>query len=298
MIELKSISMRYKNNDFNSLNNINININKGKITALIGPNGAGKTTLIKIISGILKPTNYSNINIFGTNPYVNKKEKNKIGLILNSNQLYEDLTAFENLMFYMKLNKVKKSKEEIQKALANVGLNGKENILVKNFSTGMKQKLSIAKVLLIDCELLILDEPTSGMDPVSKSEIYQLLKQVNNEYHTSIIISSHVMNEVEKISDDVIFLNRGEIAYQGSLLILKSEFANKVSEIYCNNENSNLLFKYIKENNFKFFHQNVLDNHKFVIFSEIDFVEQTFDRITIRSTELEDIFFYYVLGAK
>jgi len=297
MTSLKNINMQYRGNDFYSLKDVSFEVTEGQIISLIGPNGAGKTTLIKIMSGLLMPTHYDKIDICGSNPYSKKSVKNNIGLILNSNQLYEDLTVKENILYYLVLNKIRKTKEEISVMLKSVGLEKKENILVKELSTGMKQKLNIAKVLLADMQLLILDEPTSGMDPISKSDIYQLLNKIKDEYNTTIIISSHAMNDVEKICDSVIFINEGKIVYNGDLELLTKKFNNEVTEIYCDDNVLNMIKDEFEESGEKYYVSANSNFNKVIVFKKMGNMNiKNYKSITFRPLELEDIFFFYVLG--
>lgn len=297
MINIKGLSHKYVGNDFFSLYNISLNINDGDIVGLIGTNGAGKTTLIKVISGLLVPSFAQMVLVDNYDQLIhNRKERPSIGLILNSNQLYDDLTVLENIKFYLLLNKKKGDKEKILKTLKQVGLNNKENLLVKNCSTGMKQKVNIAKMILSEAKTLILDEPTSGMDPISKQENLQLLRILNKKYGTTIIISSHIISDIEKICNKLIFINSGQIIYYGEINNLVQSFSEYVYELLLDGTNFCELQKELKNGKYKYYIDSI-DNFNHIIFFD-DVLESTniniYNKIIKRKTNIEDIFFYIV----
>ncbi len=297
MINIKGLSHKYVGNDFFSLYNISLNINDGDIVGLIGTNGAGKTTLIKVISGLLVPSFAQMVLVDNYDQLIhNRKERPSIGLILNSNQLYDDLTVLENIKFYLLLNKKKGDKEKILKTLKQVGLNNKENLLVKNCSTGMKQKVNIAKMILSEAKTLILDEPTSGMDPISKQENLQLLRILNEKYGTTIIISSHIISDIEKICNKLIFINSGQIIYYGEINNLVQSFSEYVYELLLDGTNFCELQKELKNGKYKYYIDSI-GNFNHIIFFD-DVLESTniniYNKIIKRKTNIEDIFFYIV----
>ncbi len=297
MIELENVSMKYKGNSYKSLDQVSFKIDKGDIVGLIGPNGAGKTTLVKIICGLIKPTSYKKVMVNSKSMvYDNRKNDVHIGLILNSNQLYDDLSALENIMFYTKLYKIKKSVNEIEKIMAEVGLQGKENMLVSSYSTGMKQKLNIAKVLIAEFPLLILDEPTSGMDPVSKMEIYQLLLSIKQRYQITIIIATHAMNEVEKLCNKVIVVNSGKVIYSGKLRTLKELYCNNIYDLYVNDDIYKEYLEEIEEKGYKYYSMKEKDHNRIVVLDEqFKIIRKNYiEQYTLRKLELEDIFIYLV----
>lgn len=297
MINIKGLSHKYVGNAFFSLYDISLNINNGDIVGLIGTNGAGKTTLIKVISGLLVPSFAQMVLVDNYDQLIhNRKERPSIGLILNSNQLYDDLTVLENIKFYLLLNKKKRDKEKILKTLKQVGLNNKENLLVKNCSTGMKQKVNIAKMILSEAKTLILDEPTSGMDPISKQENLQLLRILNEKYGTTIIISSHIISDIEKICNKLIFINSGQIIYYGEINNLVQSFSEYVYELLLDDTDFCKLQKELKNGKYKYYTDSI-DNFNHIIFFD-DVLENTniniYNKIKKRKTNIEDIFFYIV----
>lgn len=179
------------------LRNINLDILEGEIFGLLGPSGAGKTTLVKELSGLDTPTSGENIVLGQTMPKL--EVINRIGYMAQSDALYEDLSAKENLQFFSSLYGLKgmKLKERIQEVMKLVDLTEHVNKLVSDYSGGMKRRLSLAIALLHEPELLILDEPTVGIDPVLRKKIWDAFYQLN-EQGTTIIVTTHVMDEAEK----------------------------------------------------------------------------------------------------
>ncbi len=205
VLEAKEISKYYGKHLI--LDNISLRIPKGSIFGIVGPNGAGKTTLLKILSGITKPTK-GEVIIF--NERLSKNTLNKIGTLIESPNIYGNLTAEENLTIHALLMGIEKSK--IQKVLNTVGLNKTGKKIVSKFSLGMKQRLGIAIALLGNPEILILDEPTNGLDPIGIQEIRDLIFSFKQEGIT-VIITSHILGEIEKIIDSVAIINQGKIVH-------------------------------------------------------------------------------------
>ncbi|HMC87422.1 MAG TPA: ABC transporter ATP-binding protein [Chitinophagaceae bacterium] len=210
------------------LNNINLQVTQGSIYGFLGPNGAGKTTTLRLILGLLKKQQ-GVITIFGKNFQPNRVSiLKKIGSLIESPSLYGHLTAAENLKLLQKIYQC--PKERIDTVLNDVGLPGTSSKKVSQFSLGMKQRLSIAVSLLNNPSLLILDEPTNGLDPNGIIEIRELLKKLNEQTGTTIIISSHLLPEIEKLATHVGIINKGSLMFQGTLpaLISKQQQASAI----------------------------------------------------------------------
>jgi len=207
-IELtKDYKLKGKKTQINALNNINISIKEGEIFGLLGPNGAGKTTLIKILTTLLHPTSGDAL-IDGYNVVQNpKKVKSLIGLMLGSEMLYYRITGYDNLKFFCKIYKVHNYKEKINNIVKEFGLEKWLNQYVGSYSNGMKLKLALCRTLLLDRKILILDEPTLGLDVKSIIDIINKLKSINK----TIFLTSHDMNVVEKLADRIAFINKGKI---------------------------------------------------------------------------------------
>jgi len=204
------ISIKNLNKYYNSkkiLDNLNLNIPKGKINIILGSNGAGKSTLIKTLSGITKSFQ-GEIKIDGID--INNLEINKkIGYMSQVDSLYDDLCVIDNIKFFADINKIKNSKEKIQKLIKFVELLNFENVKVKNLSGGMKKRLSLACTLINDPEIIILDEPTTALDIDIKNKIWHILKNLTKLGKT-VIVTTHILDEIF-FCDNIFFLKNGKI---------------------------------------------------------------------------------------
>lgn len=198
-----------------AVSNINLKIRKGEIYGFLGPNGAGKTTTIRMLLGLMKPSS-GTIKIFQKDL---KKERinilAKVGSLVENPSYYPHLTAYENLEALRKILGVPKSR--IDEVLEIVRLKDAANKKVKGFSLGMKQRLGIAASLLHNPELLILDEPTNGLDPSGIIEIRNLIKRLPEEYGMTIIISSHLLSEIDQMATQVGIVTKGKMIFQDSI---------------------------------------------------------------------------------
>ncbi len=298
IVQIKNCSKKYNKNEFFSIENIDLKIGKGEIVGLIGPNGAGKTTLIKTLSGLLKPTEYEEFKILGDDIYKGKMKVPKVGLVLNSNQMYDGLTVMENIQFFLKMHKIKKNKDEIMSLLKRFNLQGRESSLVNSLSTGMKQKLNIIRIVLLEVQFLILDEPTSGLDPVSKSDVHNLLYTLSKEMNITILISSHIMNEVQRLCTRVVFLNKGQIIKDNNMDDIFKEFHKDVIELRISKDETKEMDKRLRDYGIKkyiIWSQN--DNSTALIMEKIARKETFISKLQIssfneRPVQLEDVFFY------
>ncbi|MBL0032017.1 MAG: ATP-binding cassette domain-containing protein [Bacteroidetes bacterium] len=219
-IELKEVSHCFRGNE-PVLRKINLMVPKGSIYGFLGPNGAGKTTTLRLILGLLKRQTGS-INVFNVPFDENRIEiLNQTGSLIESPSLYSHLTAYENLNVLRKIYQCPESR--INDVLELVGLSNTGKKKSGLFSLGMKQRLGIAIALLNNPALLILDEPTNGLDPNGILEIRELLKRINAESGITIVISSHLLSEIEKLVSHVGIINNGTMSFQGTLSELKSQ---------------------------------------------------------------------------
>ncbi len=203
------------------LRKINLMVPKGSIYGFLGPNGAGKTTTLRLILGLLKRQTGS-INVFNVPFDENRIEiLNQTGSLIESPSLYSHLTAYENLNVLRKIYQCPESR--INDVLELVGLSNTGKKKSGLFSLGMKQRLGIAIALLNNPALLILDEPTNGLDPNGILEIRELLKRINAESGIAIVISSHLLSEIEKLVSHVGIINNGAMLFQGTLSDLKRQ---------------------------------------------------------------------------
>lgn len=226
LIEVKNITKRFDKNIV--LDNISLSIDEGDIFGLIGPNGAGKSTLIKIMTG-LWDSNGGEVIIDG---YSIKEEplkvKEQIGLVPQEIALFEGISAYDNLEFFGYLYglKGKLLKKRIDEALELVGLEEKRKEKMEKFSGGMKRRLNIACALLHEPRILIMDEPTVGIDPQSRNHIFEFTKKINKENNTTIIYTSHYMEEVEMLCNSIFIIDQGQEVAYGSKKTIKSMISN------------------------------------------------------------------------
>lgn len=213
-------------NKVKSVDMVNLKVKEGEIYGFLGPNGAGKSTTIKMLLGLIKP-NSGEVNIFGKSIRDNREEILKdIGALVESPSYYGHLTAYENLEILRRVLKL--TKEDIEDKLRLVNLWEVRNKKVREFSLGMKQRLGIAQALMGDPKLLILDEPTNGLDPAGIIEIRNLIRFLAKEKNITIIISSHILSEIELVATEVGVINKGKLLYQGSLENLKKNSTNEI----------------------------------------------------------------------
>lgn len=213
-VQTNNLSHTYSNGE-KVLQDINLRIPQGSIYGFLGPNGAGKTTTLKLLLGLLKKQ-HGGIEIFGKSFHENRLAiLKRTGSLIESPSLYGQLTAKENLQIFQKVYQCAESR--IADVLQLVGLSSTGNKKAQQFSLGMKQRLSIAVALLHQPELLILDEPTNGLDPNGIIEIRELLKKLNHAFGVTIIISSHLLSEIEKLVTHVGLIHKGGLLFQGTL---------------------------------------------------------------------------------
>ena len=199
----------------NTLADINLQVNRGDIYGFLGPNGSGKTTTLSLLLGLLK-NQQGTIEVLGKNLQTHRQEVlSKVGSLIENPSLYNHLTAKENLEVYREIYGA--SKGRLQEVLQIVGLSETGSKTVKQFSLGMKQRLSLALALLSKPELLILDEPTNGLDPAGILELRNLIKKLNEQEGITFLISSHILSEVEKMVNQIGIIYKGRMKFQGSL---------------------------------------------------------------------------------
>lgn len=227
-----------------TLNNINLEVERGSIYGFLGPNGSGKTTTLSLLLGLLN-NQQGEIEIFGKHLQSNRVEVlKKIGSLIESPSLYGHLTARENLEVYRKIYGA--PKERISEVLEIVGLADTGKKTAKKFSLGMKQRLSIALALLPNPELLILDEPANGLDPAGIIELRQLIRRLNKELGMTILISSHLLSEVEKMVTHVGIIFKGSMLFQGTLPELQT-FQQRSSRLMLNTSDNKMALRVLQE---------------------------------------------------
>ena len=224
-LEINELSRKF--GDFTAVDNISLKIKEGDIYGLLGPNGAGKSTTISMICGLLKISG-GEIKLFGTDVSKSMKGQNKlIGYVPQDIALYENLTAYENLKFFAQLYGLKGEtlKKNITEALEFVGLTDVKDKMPGKFSGGMKRRLNIACAIIHKPKIVIMDEPTVGIDPQSRNHILDSVRKLNGT-GTTIIYTTHYMEEVESICNEISIIDHGNVIVSGS----KEELKNIVSE--------------------------------------------------------------------
>lgn len=205
--------------DTTVVNNLDLNVAEKRIYGFLGPNGAGKSTTLKMLLGLVKPSQ-GEIDIFGKR--FNAKNRisilKNIGSLIETPSYYGHLTAKENLEILRILLDAPKS--NIEKVLSIVRLDNQHNKKVSAFSLGMKQRLGLASAMLAFPKLLILDEPTNGLDPAGIQEMRELIRSLPKEYGMTVVVSSHLLSEIDQMADDVGIIANGKLKFQNSLAVL------------------------------------------------------------------------------
>lgn len=222
VLEVSQLTKIYKKQ--RALDSFDLSVSRGEIVGIIGPNGAGKSTLLRSIVG-LTPASEKNIQLFGSVDYeALLTNRHFVGALIEAPAFVDNMSAKENMIHYALQRKVK-NRARIDEVLSLVGLDKTGNKKVKNFSLGMKQRLAIALTLLHDPDLLILDEPINGLDPAGIIHVRELLLKLNREKNMTILISSHILSELEHLASRFVFVNKGrkvadissqELAHQAS----------------------------------------------------------------------------------
>jgi ABC-2 type transport system ATP-binding protein len=218
------ISLEHVNKDLSKrqiLKDVTLAVKQGDIFGYLGPNGAGKTTTIRIILGLLTATS-GEVSLLGQDVQVDKVRK-KIGFVLEADGLYDNLTAYENLLYYARLYDIPQPGQRVDKVLKQVGLADRSKDKVATYSKGMRQRLALARAIAPDPEVLVLDEPTAGVDPTGQIEIRQLMLDMIHKERKTILLSSHNLDEVQRICNRIALIHKGQIKLYGELEKFKRE---------------------------------------------------------------------------
>ncbi len=273
LIEVKSLTKKFAKST--AVDDVTFSIKKGEICAFLGPNGAGKTTIIKMLIGLLEPTT-GKILYEGEEYHPNRLSlKHIIGVVPQHNNIDKELTLSENLYVHGLLYKMrsKELKEAISESLEFAGLTEHKDKLAGKLSGGMKRKLVIARALMHNPKILFLDEPTVGLDPQARRKMLSFLNKINQERDCTIFLTTHYIEEAEKLSKRVIFINNGKIITQGSVESLKQSIGKCVLDI----EN--------EETEQEFFTDRTQAMQRLEQIENIP--------VSIRDTTLEDVFLYF-----
>ena len=230
IIEVRGLTKKFGN--LTAVNNLNINVYRGDVFGFLGPNGAGKSTTIRMLLSLIKPTS-GDIKIFGKSLKRNREKiLRNVGAIVEKPDFYLYLTAYKNLEILGKISGADTSNKKIMEMLELVGLDKRYKSKVKTFSHGMKQRLGLAQALIHDPELIILDEPTTGLDPQGMKEIRDLIIYLSKEKNKTVFLSSHILHEVEIIASRMIIINNGTEQVEGTVNeLLKSDRVTVTFEV-------------------------------------------------------------------
>ena len=233
VIQISNLTKRFKS--FTAVDKLSFSVNQGDVYGFLGQNGAGKSTTIRMMLSLIKPSE-GDIQIFGLSL---EKEREKIlsktGAVVEKPDLYKYLSAYENMKLFSILSGISLTRAEIMRQLAVVGLEKRANDKVKVYSQGMKQRLGIAVALLNDPSLIILDEPTNGLDPQGIADIRSLILMLSKDQGKTVLVSSHLLSEVEQIADSMIIIDRGKKIIEGKVSELINPFSIQLEIISLDN---------------------------------------------------------------
>lgn len=278
---------------------VNLNVKKGEIFGLLGPNGAGKTTIMKMLTGLIIPTS-GEIMLFGKKLAENSKEGLKrVGSIIEYPIFFEHLTAMENLRIHCEYLGFY-DKRAVLQALNMVQLNDIDNKKVKDFSLGMKQRLGIARASITKPELIVLDEPTNGLDPIGIKDMRDLIRTLNKEYGITFLLSSHILGEIEQVADRIGVIQYGQLIDEVSLSDIRQQRTDYIELVTSNVQQSAFLlehelqisnFKIVQDNRIRIYEPDISTRQisKLLISHEIEIEE-----IQKHTSTLEDYFYHQI----
>lgn len=215
VIKVDNLSKSFKN--FTAVNNLSFTVNKGDVYGFLGQNGAGKSTTIRMLLTLIKPTTGS-IAIFEKNLQTNRKQiLQQIGAVIEKPDLYKYLSAYDNLSIFAKMSGIKPTKQLLMNQLEMVGLAQRAKDKVETFSQGMKQRLGIAVALVHNPDLIILDEPTNGLDPQGITDIRNLILSLSKDRGKTVVVSSHLLSEIELVANRMIIIHHGKKMVEGNV---------------------------------------------------------------------------------
>lgn len=214
IISVNHLSKKFK--DLTAVDDLSFTVNEGDVFGFLGQNGAGKSTSIRMLLSLIKPTS-GQINIFDKNLFTHRSEiLRQTGAVIEKPDLYKYLSAYQNLYIFAKMSGIKVTRQLIMDQLQMVGLAERSQSKVKTFSQGMKQRLGIAVALIHDPRLIILDEPTNGLDPQGIADMRNLILHLSKEKGKTIVVSSHLLSEIEIIANRILIINKGKKIVEGN----------------------------------------------------------------------------------
>jgi ABC-type multidrug transport system ATPase subunit len=218
LVSVSNLTKKFRTHT--AVDNLSFNVNEGDVYGFLGQNGAGKSTTIRMLLTLVEPTN-GHIDLFGLDLKKHRKKiLSQVGAVIEKPDLYKYLSAYENLSLFARMSGSEISKKEINSQLEMVGLGGREKDKVKTYSQGMKQRLGIAVALIHNPRLIILDEPTNGLDPQGIADMRNLILHLSRHLNKTIIVSSHLLHEIEQISTRMLIIDDGKKMVEGTVASL------------------------------------------------------------------------------
>ena len=293
VVQTKNLTKTFQGQDI--VSNVDMNIKKGEIYGFLGANGAGKSTIMKMLTNMIKPS-YGDITIFGEPlKYDSFDYLKRIGSMIEYPIFYEKMTALENLELhcaYMGYH----NKQAIRDALEQVGLENVENKLPKNLSLGMRQRLCVARAIITKPEFLILDEPINGLDPAGIKAMRKLFKMLNREHGMTLLISSHIIGEIEQIADTIGVIKNGKLIEEASIDTIRARNTEYIELVTSNQRKAAMvLHDKLGVNNFKVIDDQVIriyapEVSQSIIFKTLILEDINIESIDKKRTTLEDYF--------
>ena len=289
MIELENVTKKY--GDFTAIDNMSFKINKGEIVGFLGKNGAGKTTTLKMITGLINPTE-GKILINGEK--INNKSKKIIWFMPENTPLYQDMTVSEFINYVGELKKMKKTEraEEVNRLIKELGLQDVKDKLIKNISRGYKQRVSMAGALIGNPEIIIMDEPTIGLDPKQVVEIRNLIKSLKDKH--TVLFSSHILSEVDQICEKVIIIDKGKLIVQDTLNNIEDKINKNVIVVDVEDDENNIEmikqdFKEIKDIKFVKNKEKNIKEYEIFVSKDCDIRKELFNTLPKYSINIVEL---------
>ncbi|MGP4039108.1 ATP-binding cassette domain-containing protein [Gracilibacillus sp. D59] len=300
---LRTMGLTKQYNDIIAVDNVDINIQKGQIYGFLGQNGAGKTTTMRMIVGLIKPSR-GEIELFGERINTSRQNRpfEKIGAMIETPGFYPNLTGEENLEIHRRLMGYP-DKNAVDDALKQVNLYESKKRRVKTYSLGMKQRLGIARALLHEPELLLLDEPTNGLDPSGIKEVRRMIKHLAKERNITVLISSHILSEVEQLAEKIGIIHKGKLLKE-----ISSETIGEMNRHYIEFQvNDDQMATYLLEQKLDIHDFQIVEPGIIRVYENLDdsttinklFIQNNIDvnKIDISKDTLEDFFIELTEGA-
>lgn len=221
MIEVNNLTKQY--GAFTAVKGISFTAQPGQVTGFLGPNGAGKTTTMRILTGFMPPSSGS-ASVAGFDVFENSRAvRERVGYLPENVPLYRDMSAIDYLMYLAEIRGLRQRRERAEVVLARVGLSSRAYSLIRSLSKGMRQRVGLAAALIHDPEVLILDEPTIGLDPLQVLELRQLVRELGHDH--TVLFSTHILSEAEQVCDKLVIINQGRILAEGAPADLRSSLS-------------------------------------------------------------------------